>query len=456
MAMMGGLGSIMDFVQRYRDYEAQRNTTHEFIKDLMIHAEHVESTLRNENDLLRKNLRDLQLDLDDASKSRRELQQRLRDVEGKMGYGSHGSDQLKNRNAYILVLIDGDGLLFKEEFIRQGVEGGRKAANRLRQAIAEHCYQMNDTEIVTKVFANLSGLNKAMKRDGAVDGEVDLRDFMLGFNQAAASFDFIDIGYGKELADFKIKETTRFHLRNYNCKQILLGISHDAGYAPFLHEMIRDNGIRERITILEGFPTVREIVATGVHIISFHDVFRSERLVAKSPPSIHSSISSSSPAPGASSWASVTQRASPPPQITLPLAPKSTPPVRTSKPQPIVWNPGPRGLDPPISLNQTALEGIKKRKDSSKLCNNHYLRGPCAKGDECCFEHDYSPSKDEKHAIAFLARLNPCTNGQDCEVENCIYGHHCPSVVNGICTHPFCKFRAEEHPPGTKFKNPKV
>jgi hypothetical protein len=38
--------------------------------------------------------------------------------------------------------------------------------------------------------------------------------------------------------------------------------------------------------------------------------------------------------------------------------------------------------------------------------------------------HDYNPNKDEKNAIAFLARLNPCTNGQDCDVDNCIYGHH--------------------------------
>ena len=32
-------------------------------------------------------------------------------------------------------------------------------------------------------------------------------------------------------------------------------------------------------------------------------------------------------------------------------------------------------------------------------------------------------------AIAFLTRLNPCTSGQDCDLEFCIYGHHCPSVT---------------------------
>lgn len=83
-----------------------------------------------------------------------------------------------------------------------------------------------------------------------------------------------------------------------------------------------------------------------------------------------------------------------------------------------------RGLDPPLEVNQSALDNIKKRKDHNKLCNNHYLRGPCAKGDACCFEHKYRPNEMEKTAIAFLARLNPCTSGQDCEVDDCIYGHH--------------------------------
>lgn len=44
-----------------------------------------------------------------------------------------------------------------------------------------------------------------MKRDGSLDNMEDLRDFTLGFTQGKASFDFIDVGYGKERADSKIK-----------------------------------------------------------------------------------------------------------------------------------------------------------------------------------------------------------------------------------------------------------
>ena len=79
--------------------------------------------------------------------------------------------------------------------------------------------------------------------------------------------------------------------------------------------------------------------------------------------------------------------------------------------------------------NIQVLDKIKRRTNSNKLCNNHYLRGPCAKGDDCCFEHKYKATEEDMKAIAFLTRLNPCTSGQDCDLEFCIYGHHCPSVT---------------------------
>ncbi|KAI0914620.1 hypothetical protein F4824DRAFT_486740 [Ustulina deusta] len=461
--------SIMDFVQRYRDYEGRRDLTHELIKDLMIYAEHVESTSRAENGRLAQQLRELTMDLDDATKSRRQLQHRLQDVEERMGFVSLDNSQLKNRNPYVLVLIDGDGLIFRQHFIKQGAEGGRRAAMELHKAVAaDPLIHVNGAQIFIRINANLAGLDRALKRDGSVSTEDELHDFVGGFNQASF-FDFVDVGPNKEIAISKLKDTALFHLQNPGCKQIIMGISHDPAYGPILDEIIRgDVNTQARIKVLEGCPTVRAIVSIGTEIIRFQDIFRSDKLTDRrtvSSHSIHSVQSGSSISTSTSglpniSYATVTQKASPPPQITLPipLAPKTTnSSLRVVKqpPKP-AWNPGPRGLDAPIPLNQIALETIKKRKDNNKLCNNHFLRGPCAKGDDCCFVHDYSPNKDEKNAIAFLARLNPCTNGQDCDVDNCIYGHHCPSVVNGICTHPFCKFRPEEHPPGTKLRYNKV
>jgi hypothetical protein len=281
-------------------------------------------------------------------------------------------------------------------------------------------------------------------------------------------------------------------MQNPSCQKVVMGVSHNDAYGPVLEEILRiDPNKQGLFSVLEGTPTVRAVATLGLDTIRFKDIFRSDKLTDRRTVSNHSvqsrqsgssASTSTSERPGVVSYAMVTRKASPPPQITLPipLAPKTANSAIRLVKQPAkpAWNPGPRGLDAPIPLNQVALETIKKRKDNNKLCNNHFLRGPCAKGDTCCFVHDYTPNKDEKNAIAFLARLNPCTNGQACDVENCIYGHHvsaapclitcvffvrsgrladltlqCPSVVNGICTHPFCKFGAEDHPPGTKLRS---
>ncbi|KAI1109219.1 C-x8-C-x5-C-x3-H type zinc finger protein-like protein [Nemania sp. NC0429] len=458
--------SIMDFVQRYRAYEGHRDATHEFIKDLMIYCERMESSMRDENGRLLQQLRELSMDLEDATKSRRQFQQRLQEVEGRMGLASPDNNQLKNQNSYVLVLIDGDGLIFREHLIRQGAEGGKRAAIELQRALTtDPLVHANGAEIFVKVIANVAGLSKALKRDGSVAAESEFQEFVGGFNQVKF-FDFVDVGISKENAISKLKGIALFHIQNPKCEQIIMGISHDPIYGPVLDEIIRgDSSTQERIKVLEGIPTVRAIASIGTGIIRYQDIFRSDKLTDKRTVSTHSvpsirsgsSLSTSNSGLPNVSYATVTQKASPPPQIILPipLAPKTTnSSLRAVKqlPKP-TWNPGPRGLDIPIPLNPIAFENIKKRKDNNKLCNNHFLRGPCVKGDECCFVHDYTPSKDEKNAIAFLARLNPCTNGQDCDVDNCIYGHHCPSVVNGICTHPFCKFRPEEHPPGTKIRS---
>ncbi|POS71389.1 hypothetical protein DHEL01_v210214 [Diaporthe helianthi] len=442
-------GNLMDFVQRFQQLHAQRDTSDELIKDLLVYCEHVESSLRQENSRLRSQISDANLDLADATKSRRELQQHVKELEQQITF----------------MTIDVDHLKFKQEYINRGIEGGKQAAYALRTAILKECHALaGDIEVIARVVANLNGLTKAMRNDGSLDHEARLKDFTIGLSQGMAS----------PSADSHPAEAIRWNLRNFNCKQIVLGVSHDAGYASFLDEILRDEASRRRITILEGVPSTRDLASKNLNTLDLNaDLLRAEKLVDKTlrdptPPSAVSSpvavVAGMSPLPPpsatpvsvtasvASSYATAIKSASPPPQVTLPFQPKSAkaPVVRREKAP--LWNPGFRGLDPPLEVNQAALDNIKKRKDNNKLCNNHYLRGPCAKGDSCCFEHKYRPNEAERTAIAFLARLNPCTNGQDCEVEDCIYGHHCPSTRDGTCTHPYCKFKPFEHPPGTKFR----
>lgn len=110
-------------------------------------------------------------------------------------------------------LVPGDWLLtahqFQDEYVSQGLEGGKKAAYAIRSAVAGLCSQsqerFNGIEIVCRVVANVAGLSKALCRDGSINDISIFKEFTLGFTQAKASFDFIDVGYGKERADSKIR-----------------------------------------------------------------------------------------------------------------------------------------------------------------------------------------------------------------------------------------------------------
>lgn len=237
-----------------------------------------------------------------------------------------------------------------------------------------------------------------------------------------------------------------FHLRNFNCKQILLGISHDPGYASVLDQLADDTGTKQRLTILEGCATVEELVATGITITSIRTMFRSDKLKVKASGSETPQSTTSSGKPAGASYAAMAQTTGvgPAPTVTLPIPLRKTPssarPSKAPAPMPAPWNPGPRGLDPPIQVDATLLDRMKRKQGKEKLCNNHFLRGPCTYGDECEFLHDYIPTKKEKAVIALLARLNPCTMGQNCNVENCIYGHHVSLENVGFCIYNYWMF----------------
>lgn len=257
---------------------------------------------------------------------------------------------------------------------------------------------------------------------------------------------------------------------------VVLGISHDSGYAPFLDELSSDHSTRQRLRILEGSPTVRELIATNIKIVNLNNtVFRSDKLVADrfpnsapaapmtngggraSPASVDSrngtakpngvpastdardKVMSPSKSP-ATSYASATTatHSSPPPTLSFPQATAKNLQAKAAaaaaaaaalleKNKP-AWSPGERGLDPAVTYNPVAVDGVKKRKGKDKFCNNFVIAGLCPK-DFCEYSHKLKATSDEKKALAFLMRQSPCTYGQDCTYEECIYGHH-------VCSSP--------------------
>ncbi|KAG6016615.1 hypothetical protein E4U41_004408, partial [Claviceps citrina] len=245
--------NLMDFVQRFQDIQQRRDSSDQLTRDLLLYCDKLESALRYQNQKLTD-------ELQECRRENRNLQVQLSDSEARTDWYTNQIDEIRSHNAYILVAIDGDSLLFRDSWIKQGVEGGKKAALALRDAIRAQCGdKADDVDIIAKVVANLGGVARALGRDLS-----DIKDFALGFTQAQAAFDFIDVGHGKGYASAKVKESIRWHVRNYNCRHVLMGISRDAAYASFLEELVADDdssSIRQRLTILEGPPAAADFVA---------------------------------------------------------------------------------------------------------------------------------------------------------------------------------------------------
>jgi hypothetical protein len=106
--------------------------------------------------------------------------------------------RLLDREPFVTVLIDGNSLIFKDAFLRDGGKGGRRAAIELQDEIAQWVpgsiisppaeFRMN-----IKVYADFRGLAGTLLRAGIIDDLLILGDFARGFNSL---FDFVDIGGG--------------------------------------------------------------------------------------------------------------------------------------------------------------------------------------------------------------------------------------------------------------------
>jgi len=98
---------------------------------------------------------------------------------------------------------------FSDDFLREGEQGGRRAAVKLFADI--HEYIENECQdipfgyrIVCRIYANVRGLGDVLVRRGIYEDIIEFEDFARGFTRGKTLFDFIDVGAGKDRADEKI------------------------------------------------------------------------------------------------------------------------------------------------------------------------------------------------------------------------------------------------------------
>ncbi|KAJ6259085.1 hypothetical protein Dda_5982 [Drechslerella dactyloides] len=381
---------------------------------------------------------------------------------------------------YIQVLIDGDGMMFNLDLMRKKKDGGSEAAELLIQDIRETvrarreelCIK-GDFDIRVLVFANLDGLSRTLVKANLLSPG-DLQQFFVGFTQRLEHVNFIDVGYGKEMADSKIRGEFLFHLKDPRCRLIFFGGSHDNGYAPFLKTCTATSPDYP-IWLLEGPPTAREITALNLPGYRYDRVFSKEsqnELTSSgspiSPPAVLTPTSqgtlnmqagSSTSGSGDYRFSYASAAVAPSPiTVARPTSIKynTSPTMEPSKTITVSGsgtttnsNDGPRGIQHSMVPSADAERVNYIKNLNPRACNNFYLRGSCY-NQPCSYSHKYKLRAEDVRTLRYIIeRSKPCQQYKKkgfCDDEKCYYGHQCPfrskfeAAADKPCSNSHCRF----------------
>ncbi|KAJ5097007.1 Zinc finger CCCH-type [Penicillium angulare] len=391
--------------------------------------------------------------------------------EGREKYKRQARGQ--DRNPFVLVLIDGDGYLFKEHFLKAGSEGGINAARALSDSIREMMHstmgmQADQCRIMVRVYANILGLSKVLARAGMVGHEArSLSPFTSSFTRSQDLFDFVDAAEKKEGSDYKIREMFRLFVDSNQCRHIYFAGCHDSGFGSLLTPY---KGRSDRITLLKAASFHREFEDLGLPIRELPAVFMSTPLATSKPTGpantiitkVANSTNGFKPVckhfqKGICKFGSGCnkQHVMPTQQLSKTTSDLTEPP----SPQQL-WSTSPvvgRSLDflfttlPPQSLKSEdfipinkdgdrldtyfphpppdAMDAYHRRAKERKVCNSYHLSGEC--GDMSCPYDHGDVSNIVINVLKYILLQHPCSRAGACRSIKCYMGH--------ICQKPNCK-----------------
>lgn len=127
----------------------------------------------------------------------------------------------QDREPFVVVLLDGEGILFKDEYLQQGEEGGRSAAKQLeaglRAYLTTNLPSINEPKLLTKVYMNVKSLGETCARSGIISEPGAIHEFVRGFNETMSFSEIVDVGSGRNIAYDKIQGlcyTMRYSIGN--------------------------------------------------------------------------------------------------------------------------------------------------------------------------------------------------------------------------------------------------
>ncbi|KAK2614946.1 hypothetical protein N8I77_001734 [Diaporthe amygdali] len=412
--------------------------------------------------------------LQDEKENREIWQRETRDARKQLNQSRLDNDS----QSFVVIIIDGDGAKFRDDYFRAGDDGGGQAAQQLKTQIRlqlQETYRNTSTDnwnILVFFYANMNGLAKYLASRRILNTWTDLQKFASGFGRANSLFSFVDVGYGKDKADHKCQAMLKQMLHATSCRHVFFGPCRDNGYLNILEEYKHDPVKRDKLTLVTTEPAGAGFVSLGFKIVDLPSVFRSEPMdnistrYPTSPvsPMYHDigiqpfppargptpgpgqyamSAGSNSSAPsvsngngsvnsgassGGSTWA-VTAKLSNGPVIDIYSKQKPLPKLKYA-----LFNAANMRVDERLpAADPTALRSLenKARSQGCNFCNYYHLTGSCDKNDKCEYQHEAKLSQSERLALWHKSRGIVCSDQQWCESPYCLSGHHCKNVYDG-------------------------
>ncbi|KAJ5398035.1 hypothetical protein N7509_006148 [Penicillium cosmopolitanum] len=449
------------YLDRYRHLSAVDQQKNQLIEELLKRVTDLENSFQQEK-----------LDHERETRFNRDIQ--LHEME--LMQQIHQIKSIMDREPFVVVLLDGEGIIFKDEFLQQGEEGGRNAAKQLYTAL--HTYvtanlpNIKVPKLLTKIYLNVRVFSEMCVRSGLVSDPSGIHDFIRGFNETMSFSEIVDIGSGKNKALDKMKETLQVFLYNCHCHQIFLGCPSNTEYTNFLEDILQEGDLTGRISLVEGvaFEKELETVKNSYRIAKFPEVFRSVKLAPAWAPAwknTHALPSRSLLTPSPSRQFSMPpplSRTSTNTSISGAGAPLTalTPNEGGGSPDfQIVRSKTETSIAPPKTVERNKYGQRVDRLDFKsiprdelnrlkklKLCNYHFLLGECPNEENCYHDHDRKLTRQELHILSAIARMTPCRFGLECDDPECIYGHRCPQSEPGKKTcfrGDSCRFEPVAH-----------
>ncbi|KAF5846281.1 hypothetical protein GGP41_003660 [Bipolaris sorokiniana] len=186
-------------------------------------------------------------------------------------------------NSFVIVLIDGDDMMFLNEFVREGANGGRRAASKLHAAVQNYMQDQSEStrnttplglRIVCRIYANVKGIAEELVRTSVIPDITYFEDFVRGFTTGKTLFDIVDVGMHTDCTNEKIIETFKLYFRDYHCCRLFFGCSYNEGYTRLLEEHSSQEGLRDKVVLVGGPLLDKDLVSLPYKAKRLSGIFR--------------------------------------------------------------------------------------------------------------------------------------------------------------------------------------